>query len=69
MNETYTHKQVMEKLRLISVGPLHQFKKKYPSAFILVHQGKGKDETLYDKPALDKFIEIREFLIKRDRHE
>ena len=67
MNETYTHKQVMEKLRLVSVGAFHNFKKKYPNALILVHR--GKDKTLYDKQALDKFIELREFLTQRDRHE
>ena len=62
MNETYTHKQVMEKLKLGSVGVLHKFRKKYPDAFILVHQGKGSDETLYDKQALDRFVELRQFL-------
>jgi hypothetical protein len=65
MNETYTHKQVMKKLRLVSVGAFHRFKKKYPNAFILVYQGKSKDETLYNKQALDKFIELREFLKER----
>ena len=69
MHETYTHKQVMEKLRLVSVGVLHKFKKKYPNAFILVQEGQRKDETLYDKQALDKSVELREFLKEGDRHE
>ena len=69
MNETYSHKQEMEKLGFVSVVAFHNFRKKYPNAFILVHQGKGKEETLYDKQALDKFIELRELLAQRDHYE
>ena len=66
MYETYTHKQAMAKLRLESVAALHNFQKKYPDAFIVVSKSAGNDRvTLYDKRALDKFIEIREFLNRR----
>lgn len=63
MNETYTHKQAMAKLRLESVAAFHNLKKKYPNAFIIVSKSAASNRvTLYDKQALDKFIEIREFL-------
>ena len=42
---------------------------KQVNAFILVQEGPSKDETPYEKQALDKCIELREFLKKGDRHE
>jgi hypothetical protein len=73
MNETYTHDQAMERLGLLSHNALYQLKRKYPHAFVVVHQGTGKTGkgavTRYDKQALDKFVEMRESLKPRGNHE
>jgi hypothetical protein len=56
----------MDKLGLVSTASLHQLKRKYPHAFVIVQHGKGKRTvTLYDKQALDKFVAIREALKQR----
>jgi hypothetical protein len=66
MNEYYTHKQVMDRLGLVSVAALQQLKKKYPYAFVVIRHVRGK-ATLYEKQALDKFIELRKSLIVRSQ--
>lgn len=67
-NDTYTHEQAMARLRLLSHNALNQLIRKYPHAFVVMHQGTGKKGkgaiTLYDKQSLDKFAEIREALKK-----
>lgn len=63
MSETYTYKQAMERLGLLSHNSFNQLKRKYPDAFVVIHQGTGKGTTtLYDKQALDKFAEMHEAL-------
>jgi hypothetical protein len=60
---TYTRPEAMKLLGLKqtnSSSSFHYLRSKYPDAFVVVHQGKGKNDlTLYDKQALDKFIEWR----------
>jgi hypothetical protein len=62
MSETYTNKQAMDKLGLVSIGALHQIKRKYPHAFVVIRPGTKGIATLYEKKALDKFAEIRQAL-------
>ena len=60
---TYTNKQAMDKLHLTSRSVFRHLKRKYPHAFLVVHE--ERDQTypiLYDKQALDKFVEIVEAL-------
>jgi hypothetical protein len=58
MNQSYTNKQAMDKLNLISRSAFYHFKRKYPHAFVVVNQrSTSGDGTLYDKQALDKFLE------------
>jgi hypothetical protein len=63
-NETYTHEQAMVRLGLLSHNALNQLIRKYPHAFVVIHQGTGKkgkgSVTLYDKQSLDKFAVVRE---------
>lgn len=47
-------------LGIASPTTFHYLRKKYPSAFVVVHPGTGKNNpTIYNKDALDKFIEWR----------
>jgi hypothetical protein len=55
--DTYTRFEAMQALGITSPNAFHSLRRRYPQAFIVVHQGKGKgDLTLYDKAVLDKFI-------------
>jgi hypothetical protein len=60
---TYTRPEAMKLLGLKqtnSNSAFHYLRRRYPDAFVVVHQGKGKgDITLYDKETLDKFIQWR----------
>lgn len=59
--DTYTRPQAMQALGIVSPSAFHHLRKKYPSAFVVVQQGYGRGKlTLYDKAALDKFIEWRQ---------
>jgi hypothetical protein len=58
MNQSYTNKQAMDKLDLKSRSAFYHFKRKFPHAFVVVNQRTTSgDGTLYDKQALDKFLE------------
>ena len=59
MNQSYTNKQAMDKLSLTSRSAFYHFKRKYPHAFVVMNQrSTSGDGTLYDKQALDKFLDI-----------
>jgi hypothetical protein len=57
---TYTREQIMSALGLTSPNSFHYLRRTYPQAFVVIHQGTGKNNpTLYDKTAMDKFIQWR----------
>jgi hypothetical protein len=59
MNQNYTNNQAMAKLDLTSRSAFYHMKRKFPHAFVVVHQRIGSGNvTLYDKQALDKFVEM-----------
>jgi hypothetical protein len=59
MNQTYTNKEAMAKLDVISRSAFYHMKRKYPHAFVVVSESTERDSvTRYDGPALDKFTEI-----------
>lgn len=59
MNQNYTNKQAMAKLDLTSRSAFYHMKRKFPQAFVVVNQStKSGNVTLYDKQALDKFVEM-----------
>ena len=59
MNQGYTNKQAMDKLNLTSRSAFYHLKRKYPHAFVVVKQRTTSgDGTLYNKQALDKFVEV-----------
>ena len=59
MNPGYTNKQAMDKLNITRRSAFYHFKRKYPHAFVVVNQRTiSGDGTLYDKQALDKFLEV-----------
>lgn len=58
MNQNYTNKQAMAKLDLTSRSAFYHMKRKFPQAFVVVNQStESGNVTLYDKRALDKFVE------------
>jgi hypothetical protein len=60
---TYTRDQAMAALGIISPSAFHHLRNKYPSAFVVIKQGNGRGNlTLYDKFALDQFIQLRNTL-------
>ena len=66
MNQTYTLKQAMNKLRLTSRAAFHHVMTKHPHAFVIVHRRNSRnDATLYDKRVLDKFAEMREYFKRK----
>jgi len=66
--ETYTNKQAMDKLQLTSRSAFYHLKRTSPQAFVVVNQGTDSGHvTLYDKQALDKFVEISE-CVKTQAH-
>ena len=66
--ETYTNKQAMDKLGLTSRSAFYHLKRACPKAFIVVEQGRESSTvTLYDKQALDQFVEILE-CVKTEAH-
>jgi hypothetical protein len=59
MNQSYTNKQAMAKLELTSRSAFYHIKRKFPHGFVVVNESTEKDNiTLYDKQALDKFVEM-----------
>lgn len=59
MNQNYTNKQAMAKLDLTSRSAFYHMKRKFPQAFVVVNQSTNSgNATLYDKQALDKFVEM-----------
>jgi hypothetical protein len=57
---TYTRSEAMTALGITSPTAFHHLRKKYPQAFVVTHKGTGKNNpTLYDKNAIDKFIQWR----------
>ena len=59
MNQNYTNKQAMAKLDLTSRSAFYHMKRKFPQAFVVVDQSTENSKvTLYDKQALDKFVEL-----------
>jgi hypothetical protein len=68
MNQTYTNKEAMAKLDLISRSAFYHMKRKYPHAFIIVQQSAESGvATRYDRPALDKFVEVVKTLKQKGR--
>ena len=66
--ETYTNKQAMDKLGVTSRSAFYHLKRTYPQAFVVVNQGTDSGTvTVYDKQALDKFMEILE-CVKTQAH-
>jgi hypothetical protein len=62
MKEYYLLKEAMERLGLKSINAFRQLERKYPEAFVDVNQGKDKGKKpRYDRAALDRFIERREY--------
>jgi hypothetical protein len=60
---TYSNKQAMDKLHLTSRSVFRHLKRKYPQVFLVVHKERDpKFPILYDKQALDKFVETLEAL-------
>jgi hypothetical protein len=57
MNQNYTNKQAMAKLDLTSRSAFYHMKRKFPHAFVVVQSAESGNVTLYDKQALDKFVE------------
>lgn len=50
----------MRALGISSPNAFFHLRRTYPKAFVVVHQGTGKDNvTLYDKEALDRFAQWR----------
>jgi hypothetical protein len=59
MNQNYTNKQAMAKLDLTSRSAFYHMKRKFPQAFVVTNQStESGNVTLYDKQALDKFVEM-----------
>jgi len=59
---TCTRNEIMKRLGIKSRTAFHHLRRRYPHAFIVVHQGsKPGDPTLYDKAAADSFIDWRNF--------
>jgi hypothetical protein len=59
MNQTYTNKEAMAKLDLTSRSAFYHIKRRFPHAFVVVNESTEKSNvTLYDKQALDKFVEM-----------
>ena len=59
MNQNYTNKQAMAKLDLTSRSAFYHMKRKFPQAFVVVNQSTENGKvTLYDRQALDKFLEM-----------
>jgi hypothetical protein len=57
---TYTRNEAMTALGIKSRSAFHHLKRKYPTAFVIVNQGTDRgNPTLYDKEALDRFIQWR----------
>ena len=60
---TYTNKEPMDKLHLTSRSVFRHLKREYPQAFLVMHEERDpKYPILYDKEALDKFVETLEAL-------
>jgi hypothetical protein len=60
MIPTYTRHEAAKALGIESPSAFHHLRKRYPNAFVIVQQGTGRGSpTLYDKQALDRFIEWR----------
>ena len=58
MNQNYTNKQAMAKLDLTSRSAFYHMKRKFPEAFVVMNKSaESGNVTLYDKQALDKFVE------------
>ena len=60
---TYTSKQAMDKLHLTSRSVFRHLKRKYPQAFLVMRGERDpRYPILYEKQALDRFIETLEAL-------
>lgn len=63
--DTYTTQQAMEVLGIKARSAFHHLRNRYPKAFVIVQEGSGRQHpTLYDKAAIDKFIEWRRAIAK-----
>jgi hypothetical protein len=62
---TYTRHEAEQALGIKSRSAFHYLKTHYPAAFIVIKQGTDRSNpTLYDRVALDKFVELRNALRK-----
>jgi len=60
---TYTRREAEQALGIKSRSAFWHLRNHYPQAFIVVHQGTDRGNvTLYDKAAIDKFVEVRAYL-------
>ena len=63
MNEFYTRKQAMARLAIRSRHAFHALEERFPEGFVIVNQDTAAEKKpRYDKAALDKFAEQREYL-------
>jgi hypothetical protein len=70
MSETYTRKQAMERLGILSTNSFLFLQRKYPEAFVVVNQGTAADKNpLYDKTTLDNFAQRRELFKQASKRE
>jgi len=59
----YTRKEAMAALGITSANAFYYLRRKYPQAFVVIHQGTSKNNiTYYDSAALDQFIQVRNYL-------
>jgi hypothetical protein len=67
MNQTYTREQVMQRLGIKSMSDFRRFERKYPQVFMNVNLGVHRDtQRLYDKTALDNFVNTHDKLLKSE---
>jgi len=70
MSEYYTFKEAMERLGLRSVNAFRQLERKYPDVFANVSPYTSKSKApRYDKAALDKFADMREYFNEHFKQE
>jgi hypothetical protein len=70
MSETYTRKQVMERLGLRSINSFLFMERKYPEAFVIVNQvPAGDKQARYDKATLENFARNREYFMQSSGRE
>jgi hypothetical protein len=68
--KTYTRNEVMQQLGITSKTDFYHLRRTHPTTFVAVEKNTGRpNPTLYDKTALDKFIEWRKTYKNEASHE